>query len=78
MGLDDKTYRQRVRQAKFRSFLGRRAMRDTGLVDRLCRRFLERAARSDPKKSFMRDELIDSDTGYDAAELERYQRGEQS
>jgi hypothetical protein len=51
-------------------------MRNTGIIDRMCRRLLDRAMKAAPEKNFMRDQLIDDDFGYDPAELDRYQRGE--
>lgn len=63
-------------KAKIALYLGQRASRHGGLVDRLCRRLLERVMTPPPEEDFLRDEWIDSDLGFDPDELERYQRGE--
>ncbi|MFT4569427.1 MAG: hypothetical protein ACI8TX_000645 [Hyphomicrobiaceae bacterium] len=69
-------YNARARQAKITMWLGKRASRDTGIVDRLCRKLLQRVTQPDPQNDFMHDEMIESDLGFDAEELARYQRGE--
>ncbi len=63
-------------QARFGIWLGRRASRNLGPVDRLCRRLLARALALAPQDDFLRDDWVDSDAGFDADELDRYQRGE--
>jgi hypothetical protein len=73
---DDKDLRGQIRKAKVAMWIARRASRDTGLVDRICRRLLSRALTVEPDNNYMRDEWVDSDTGYDPEELARYQRGE--
>ena len=56
-------------------WLARRASRDTGAIDQLCRRLLDRALGLPSEDSFMRDDWIDNDEGFDPDELDRYQRG---
>lgn len=68
--------RKRERSAKLTLWLAERASRNKSLLDRLCRRIVDRATRVDPASDFMRDPLIDCDQGFDPDELERYQRGE--
>lgn len=72
----EERFRAKARQAKIGMWIARRASRDTGLVDRLCRRLLSRAVAIDPEHDFMRDDWVDSDEGFDPDELARYQRGE--
>jgi hypothetical protein len=68
--------RAQERKAKIGAWLARRASRNTGPIDRLCRRLLTRALAIDPAEDFMRDDWVDSDVGFDPDELARYQRGE--
>ncbi len=63
-------------KAKLGVYLGQRASRHGGVVDRLCRRLLDRAMALPPEEDFLRDDWVDSDLGFDPDELERYQRGE--
>ncbi|NCF20031.1 MAG: hypothetical protein GWP63_17490 [Haliea sp.] len=53
-----------------------RSSRNRSLLDRLCRRALNRLTALPPEEDFMRDPLIDNDEGFDPEELDRYQRGE--
>ena len=62
-------------RARLLAHLASRSSRHDGLINRLCRRFLERALRLPPEDDFMRDEWIDNDMGFDPRELERYQKG---
>ena len=62
-------------RAKVLGNLAQRSSRQGGWFDRLCRRFLSRALELPADNDFMRDEWIDNDSGYDADELDRYQRG---
>ncbi len=73
---EERAYRKRVRQTKMGMWLATRAFRNKSLIDRICRRMLERAMYVKPEDDFMRDELIDNDEGFDPEELERYSRGE--
>lgn len=75
---DDKSYRQRVTKAKAAVWLATRASRNTGIVDRLCRRALARLATRSPEQDFMQDDLVDADKDFDPEKLARYQRGESS
>ncbi len=69
---------RRAEEAKARlaMWLGKRASRDTNLIDRMCRRLLDRILRLPEDGDFLRDEWVDSDLGFDPDELDRYQRGE--
>ena len=69
------SYRRRVRRARLSEWIGKHACRDTSLMDRLCRRLIERTTPAETA-DYMKDEIIDLDLGYDADELDRYQRGE--
>lgn len=64
------------RKARIAVWLGKRASRNLGFGDRLCRVLLDRVLRLPPEQDFMRDDWIDSDMGFDPDELDRYQRGE--
>ncbi|MEE4144829.1 MAG: hypothetical protein V2I26_08525 [Halieaceae bacterium] len=68
--------RRRERAAKMTLWLADHASRNRSLFDRLCRKILALATRRAPDQDFMRDPLIDNDTGFDPDELDRYQRGE--
>jgi hypothetical protein len=68
--------RRQELQARIGMYLGRRASRDTGFVDRLCRWLLARLLTPSPEEDFLRDPWIDGDRGFDPDELDRYQRGE--
>ena len=69
---------RRSEEAKGRvvMWLASRASRNTGAIDRLCRRLLDRALELPNDDSFMRDDWVDNDEGFDPDELDRYQRGE--
>ena len=73
---DARELRRPERSATLTLWLAERASRNTSLLDRLCRKIIARATRIKPEQDFMRDPLIDNDTGFDPDELERYQRGE--
>ena len=73
---EQKQRRAEERKAKISVWIARRASRDTGIIDRLCRRFLSRALGRAPAKDFMRDDWVNTDVGFDPDELDRYQRGE--
>ena len=68
--------RKRERSAKLTLWLAARASRYKSMLDRVCRKMIDRATRIDPASDFMRDPLVDNDEGFDPDELERYQRGE--
>lgn len=74
--MSEERYQKSVRQARFGRWLAARASRDTGLVDRLCRKLLGRMTRVDPDNNFMSDEMTERDAGFSVEELERYERGE--
>ena len=62
--------------AKLAIWMATRSSRNRTLVDRICRRMVNRAVAIAPEDDFMRDELIDNDLGFDADELDLYQRGQ--
>ena len=53
-----------------------RSSRNKSLLDKLCRRMINKAVARSPEDDFMRDELIDNDLGFDPDELDRFQRGQ--
>ena len=77
-GTDPRARSSAERNARIANWLAQRASRDTGLFDRMCRWLLDRAMAVPPEDDWMRDDWVDNDMGYDADELERYQRGESS
>ena len=72
----EREYRGRVRRARFGLRLVRSAGRKKrGWLDRLLTLLLRRAtAPAEPAADFMRDEIVDAGIGFDAEELERYQK----
>ncbi len=76
MTASDKELRKRERAATIGIWIAGRAARNQTLLDRVCRRLLARATGVDRGKDFMRDPLVDEELGFDAEELDRYQRGE--
>lgn len=57
-------------------WMAKRSSRNRTLIDRFCRRMIDKAVTVSPENDFMRDEMIDQDLGYDPDELERYQQGQ--
>ena len=77
MSSDAKKFRSSVRVAKIRMWMAARASRGRkGWLDRMITNFINRALAVDPERDFMRDELVESEPGFDAEELARYERGE--
>ena len=76
MSAGEKELRRRERAATIGIWIAGRAARNRSLLDRVCRRLLEKATGVDGPREFMRDPLIDEELGFDPDELERYQRGE--
>lgn len=72
----DKKLRKEERRAQLLIWVARRSSRNRSIIDRLCRRLIEKALSKQPQNDFLRDEEIDNDLGFDADELERYQRGD--
>lgn len=52
-----------------------KSSRNQSLLDKLCRWLINRELNRSPEDDFMRDEIVDSDVGFDPDELERYQQG---
>ena len=73
----DPSMKRRMHTSRLGLWLAERAGRHPkSWLDRLALRMLERALGPvDPQNDFMHDELIESDRGYSARELEEYQRG---
>ena len=76
MSVSDKQRKEERRGAVIKTWMAMRSSRNKSFIDRLCRQMIEKAVATSPEKDFMRDALIDNDEGFDAAELERFQRGE--
>ena len=72
----EKELRRREFGARLALWMAGRSSRNRTLLDRLCRRLIEKASHRDPQHDFMRDPEIDDDQGFDADELDRYQRGD--
>ena len=72
----NKAHQKKVRAIKIQLWMVTRASRNKTILDRILRRFLEKAMTIDPQNDFMKDANIDEDEGYDPDELDRYQRGE--
>ena len=76
MSVTDKQRKKEIRGAAVQTWIARRSSRNRTLIDRICRRLIEKAVATDPERDFMRDPLIDNDPGFDPDELDRFQRGE--
>lgn len=74
--MSDPEFSKRARAAKVQIWLAGLASREDSILNRFLRRTLNRILRLEPDADFMRDEFVDSDTGYEPEDLERYQRGE--
>lgn len=70
------SYKKKVRMANLTMWLAARASRNTGLLDRLCRRFLANKLTLKHEEDFMRDNIIDSDVGFSISELESFEKSE--
>lgn len=76
MSADEKSFRKKARSAKLALWMAERGSYNRSPLDKLCRWLINRMTTVEPQKDWMRDPMVDQDTGYDADELERYQRGE--
>ncbi len=76
MSAKEKAQKKRERSAAMMVWIAGRSSRNKTLVDKICRKMVNRATHVDPKDDFLRDPLIDNDEGFDPDELDRYQRGE--
>jgi len=76
MSVTEKQRKKERRGATLQTWIARRSSRNRTLIDRICRRLIEKAVATDPESDFMRDPLIDNDQGFDPDELDRFQRGE--
>lgn len=63
-------------KAKFMIWAAGRSSINKSLLDKLCRKLVNRVTAVKPEDDFLRDPLIDDDEGFDPDELERFQRGE--
>ena len=78
MTTTEKARRKERRAVALQMWIAKRSSRNKTIIDRLCRRMIEKAMSTPPKDDFMRDPLIDDDQGFDPDELDRFQRGEAS
>ena len=78
MTTTEKTRRKERRAVALQMWIAKRSSRNKTIIDRLCRRLIEKAMSTPPEDDFMRDPLIDEDQGFDPDELDRFQRGESS
>ncbi|NQY13904.1 MAG: hypothetical protein HRT81_08615 [Henriciella sp.] len=76
MTVTDKQRKRERRGAALKTWVAKRSSRNKTMIDRWCRRMIEKAVKTDPDKDFMRDPMIDNDEGFDPDELDRFQRGE--
>lgn len=76
MSLTDEQLRKKEKSARMMIWMASRSSRNKTFVDKICRFLISRATKVKPEDDFMRDELIDSDLGFDPDELDRFQRGE--
>ena len=76
MSDEEKDYRNSVRKAKVAVWIARRASRNTGVLDRLCRRLMNRLTRGEREAVPDQDEWIEAGLTFDPEELARYQSGE--
>lgn len=78
MSVSAKESKKLERAAKMGIWMADKSSRNKSISDKICRFILTRATAMKPEEDFMRDEYIDNDVGFDADELERFQRGEAS
>ena len=72
--LTENHYRQRARKGRLMIWLASRASRNShNWLDRLCRALMNRSLKLEPERDFMRDQLIDNDSGFSADELKAYE-----
>ena len=76
----DKEFGKKARLAKFQLWIAARASRNRSILDRIVQpimsRLLDKLMELDPENDFMSDDMVNSNVGYNAEDLERYQRGE--
>jgi len=77
MSEDARSLRRQERSAKLAIWMAGRSSRNKSLLDKLCRWMVVRETSIAPEHDFLRDKLIDNDTGFDPDELDRYQKGEE-
>jgi hypothetical protein len=78
MTMDAKNLKKQEKSAQRMIWLAGRASRNRSLLDKACRWMVTRATHVTPEEDFMRDAFVDNDQGFDPAELDRFQRGEQT
>lgn len=76
MSTSEKDSKKLERAAKMGIWMASKGSRNKTISDKICRFLLAKATAMKPEDDFMRDELIDNDLGFDADELDRFQRGE--
>ena len=75
MSMTEKEAKKLQRSAQMAIWMATKSSRNKTLTDKICRFVLNKATKLKPEDDFMRDPEIDNDFGFDADELERYQRG---
>ena len=76
MSISEKESKKLERAAKMGVWMASKGSRNKTISDKLCRWVLNKATKMKPEDDFMRDEFVDSGLGFDADELDRFQRGE--
>lgn len=76
MSAKEKQIRKLEKSAMLMVWMAGKSSRNKSLLDKVCRFLVKRATRVKPEDDFMRDPLIDNDPGFDADELDRFQRGQ--
>lgn len=76
MSMTEKEAKKIERTAQMGVWMAAKSSRNKTLTDKICRFMLTKATTPKPEDDFMRDPEIDSDFGFDADELDRFQRGE--
>lgn len=76
MSMSEKEVKKLERSSRMALMMATKAGRNKSLTDKLCRMILNKATKLKPEDDFMRDPEVDNDFGFDAKELDRFQRGE--
>lgn len=76
MSVSEKEIRKLDRSAQTAIWMARKSSRNKTISDKICRFILNKATKLKPEDDFMRDPEVDNDFGFDANELERFQRGD--
>ncbi|MEP4485513.1 MAG: hypothetical protein ABJ013_07795 [Halioglobus sp.] len=76
MNASNRGMEKRERLAKLQIWMAGKSSRNKSFSDRVCRFLVARASAVKPEDDFLRDPFIDEDQGFDPAELDRFQYGE--